>query len=259
MSSRRTIALILAVVIGVVAAVALWSYVDGIEDRAYDNAERVRVFRIEEDIARGVPGEQAISEEFIDEAEIPREFRPGTAITDLNVIRGRVALNDLAQGQVLVDGMFVDPRVEQVTFSQRIPAGQVAISVSIGQVQAVAGLLVPGDRVNVIIDDPAGGGKRFLFQNLRILAIGGTAAPEAGDTGTVSTPGSGLLTFAVPPLAAEKIAFVGGEGMYLTLVPPDNQPVDIPPITADNLFGPGLTPYPDEEAADAAAAAAPEG
>jgi pilus assembly protein CpaB len=238
-------------VIGVVAAVALWSYVDGIEDRAYDNAERVRVFRIEEPITKGVPGEQAITEELIDEADIPREFRPGTAITDLNVIRGKVALNDLAQGQILVDNMFVDPRVEQVTFSERIPAGQVAISVSIGQVQAVAGFLVPGDRVNVIVTDPSTPPetptKRFLFQNLRILAIGGTAAPEAGDTGAVSAPGgSGLITFAVPPLAAEKIALVGGEGMYLTLVPPDNQPIDVPPVNAQNLFGPGLTPYPEE-------------
>jgi pilus assembly protein CpaB len=247
-SSRRTLILIVALVIGAIAAVALWSYVDGIEDRAYDNARRVKVFRVEQDIPKGQPGEQAISEEFIKSAEIPEEFRPGTSLTDLNTIRGKVALTDLSAGQVVVDGMFVDPRVAQITFSQRIPAGQVAISVSIDSVRGVAGLLVPGDTVNVIIDDPTApeATKAHLFQNLNILAIGSTAAPEAGDTSAVTAPGSGLLTFAVPPLAAQQIAFVGGGGMYLTLVPPDNQPIQIPPTTAQNLLSGGLTPYPDE-------------
>ena len=32
-------------------------------------------------------------------------------------------------------------------------------------------------------------------------------------------------------------------GLYLTLVPPDNQPAAIPPVDNSNLFQGGLTPY----------------
>lgn len=247
MNSRRTVILIVAIVIGLVAAGALYQYVSNIEDEAYDNARLVQVFQIQEDIPKGTPGESAVSDELIQSNGIPAEFRPARAVTDLTTIQGKVALFDISAGQVLVEDMFVDPKIAQVTFSERIPAGQVAITVSVDEIRGVAGLLVPGDRVNVIVDDPLNGDKRLLFQNLNILAIGQSAAPEAGETQAVINPGSNLLTFNVPPLAAQKIALVGGEGMYLTLVPPDNQPVQVPPVNAQNLFDGGLTPYPDEE------------
>lgn len=237
--------MIAAVVIGLVAAGALWSYISGIEDRAYDDAKLVQVFRVDKDIEKGAAGETALSDDFIVSDKIPQEYRPGTALTDLESIKGKVALTNLSAGQVVVDGMFVDPRVAQVSFSQRIPAGQVAITVSVDEVHGVAGLLVPGDKVNILVSSTEG--QQFLFQNVNILAIGSTAAPEPGQTQAVTNPGSNLITFAVPPLAAEKIAFVGGgggaAGIYLTLVPPDNKPVKVPPVNADNLFDGKLTPY----------------
>jgi len=45
----------------------------------------------------------------------------------------------------------------------------------------------------------------------------------------------------VPPLAAAKISVA--TGVYLTLVPPGNQPVPVPPVSAGNLFQGPLTPY----------------
>lgn len=245
MSSRRTVILIVAVIIGGLASFALFQYVGGIEDRAFDNAERVEVFVVRQDIGKGLPGEQAIDAEMVLADEIPRDFRPGTALTDINAIRGKVALSNLSAGQVVVDGMFVDPRAAFVSFSQRIDPGLVAITVSIDEVRGVAGLIVPGDRVNMIVDSPEG--KRFLYQNVEVLAIGSSAAPEPGDTGVPPVGGAGLMTFAVPPIAAERLAFVADTGIYLTLVPPDNVPTPVPPVNADNLFGDELTPY-DESA-----------
>ena len=45
----------------------------------------------------------------------------------------------------------------------------------------------------------------------------------------------------VPPIAAAKISVANG--VYLTLVPPGNQPVAVPPVTQSNLFSGPLTPY----------------
>ena len=242
MGQKRTLIIIGAVLVAAIAAYANYAYLDSVQDRAYEDAERLRVFVVGKDIPKGLPGEQALQEEFIRADEIPREFRPATSITDTTTIRGKVAITTLSVGQVVVDGMFVDPKVAQVTFSQRIPAGQVAISVQVDQVRGVAGLLVPGDKVNILVGD--GGAQRFLFQNVNIIAIGTTAAPQAGESAAAANPGSGIITFAVPPLAAEKIALAsgGGGGLYLTLVPPDNQPVQVPPVNAGNLFTGGLTP-----------------
>lgn len=238
MGAKRTLIVAGAVVVAAVAAFANYAYLNSVQDRAYDNAERVRVFVVAGNIAKGLPGEQAIQQELIRSDEIPREFRPGTAITDTATIRGKVALSSLSVGQVVVDGMFVDPRIAQVSFSQRIPAGQVAVTVSVDQVRGVAGLLVPGDKVNLLVSE--GGARRYLYQNVNILAIGSSAAPQAGETSAAVNPGSNLITFAVPPIAAARIVNAGE--LHLTLVPPDNQPVPVPPIDAGNQIPAELTP-----------------
>ena len=244
MSTRRTLILVAAIVIGAVAAFALYQYVDGVEDRAYEDARRVKVFVVKKDVGKGFSGDQAINEEFIEEDEIPQEFRPATALTDLEVVRGKVALSNLSAGQVVVDGMFVDPRTAFVSFSERIEPGRVAITISVDQVRGVAGLLVPGDRVNMIVDTPEG--RQFMYQNVEILAIGGTAAPDVGATQAAANPGSGLITFSVPPEAALRITGPGASA-YLALVPPDNVPVAVPAVPPEAIIPSTLTPYPDEE------------
>jgi pilus assembly protein CpaB len=266
--SRRTVILIAAVLIGAIAAYALYNYVNGVEDRAYDNAKRVQVFVVKQPIAKGTPGDQAVGDKLIQAGQIPQEFRPATAITDTAVLDGKVALTNLVPGQVVVDGMFVDQATAFVTFSERIPVDQVAVTVSVDQVHGVAGLLVPGDKVNLMVvldpqlaaltggvpgqpaapasSDPNSGADsvRYLYQNVEVLAIGQTAAADVGATEAPANPGSGLITFNVPPDAAQRIA-LAGNNLYMTLAPKDFQPVDLPPVDFSTLFQPGvLTPYP---------------
>lgn len=279
MSSRRTLILIAAIAIGGLAAFALFNYVGGIEDRANENAERVDVFVVRQDIPKGLPGEQAASEGFIELDQIPREFRPANAIPSLELIQGQVALNNLSANQVVVDGMFVDPAEAQITFGERLNDDEVAITISVDQVRGVAGLLVPGDEVNMLVtvsaegeadeaatpEDPAapapeeGTGEfatpytqpaRYLYQSVRILAIGQTAVPEPGETVDPANAQSGLLTLAVPPEAAQRIASVDPGSIYLSLVPPDYAPTPLPPFDVDETLpgedGAVLTPYGPE-------------
>ena len=241
MSPRRTIILIVAVAVAGVAAFATYAWLNGVQDRAYAKAKRVQVFVVKKDVPKGTAGEQALSNELVKAGSAPQEFRPATALTDINAIRGKVALTNLSAGQIVVDGMFVDPKVAQVTAAQRVPAGQVAVTVNIDQVHGVAGLLTPGDKVNMMIADKDGK-EKLLYQNVNILFIGSTAAPQPGETQAAAAAASSLITFAVPPAAAEKIALVGSS-LYLTLVPPDNQPVPVPPADPNALVGGPLTPY----------------
>jgi pilus assembly protein CpaB len=230
-----------AVVLAALAAVTTFVYVRGIEDRAFRGAELVEVFVVTKDIPKGLPGEQAAND-YVKAARVPRDFFPSNALTALDALAGKVAVGTLSTNTILVEGQFVDPRQAQVTFSQKIPAGRVAITVSVDQVRGVAGLLVPGDKVNILVAD--GTSQRVLFQNVDIIAIGTTAAPQAGETAAVANPGSGLITFAVPPESASRIAYAAqqGGGIYLTLVPTDNRPVDVPPVNGNNLFSGALTP-----------------
>jgi pilus assembly protein CpaB len=248
-TNKRTAVLVLSLLIGSIAAFFTYMYVNSAESRAYNGAKLVQVFVVKSDIAKDTGGDEALANGAIRADSVPAKFRPASALTDKNVVKGKVALTKLSAGQVLVDGMFVDPRIAQVTAAKRIPAGQVAMSIAIDAVHGVAGLVVPGDHVNIMSHDKDGN-QRTLFENVEVLYIGATAAPEAGSTQAVQTPTSNLVTFAVPQIAAQRIVTAwqnrapdGSPDVFLTLVPPDNQPTPIPPINTGNLFSGGVTPY----------------
>lgn len=273
MSSRRTLILIAAALVGAIAAYALFTYIGGIEDEANDNAERVKIYKIVQDIPKGTFGDEAFAQGLIEEDVIAKEYRPATAIAQPSEIDGLVAISDLPANQVVVSNQFVSQAASLSTFSSLLKNNEVAITISVDQVRGVAGLLVPGDFVNLLVTsssaeapsdgaDPAatdgaevyGQPARMLLQKVQILAVGQTRKLEPGETAatnadgtTAATATSGLITFAVPQLAAQQIASVEGSQYYLTLVAKDYQPSALPPLDL-NAALPGetegqLTPY----------------
>jgi pilus assembly protein CpaB len=277
-NSRRTIILIAAILVGAIAAYALFTYVGGIEDKANGNAQRVTIYKISRDIPKGFFGDEAFKQGYIKKDQIAKEFRPATAITDPKQIDGLVAISNLPANSVVVSDQFVSQQSSLSTFSQLLKNNQVAITITVDQVRGVAGLLVPGDFVNILITNSSAGetvapptaaaaaaaltsggsltgspSAKYLYQKVQILAIGqtkklepGEVAPAAGD-GTTASGQSGLITFAVPAVAAQYIASVTPDSIYLTLVAKDYQPVPLTPLDPNApipaLDPNQLTPY----------------
>jgi pilus assembly protein CpaB len=240
-SSRRTLILVGAIVIGVIAALLIYNYVQGIDDRANNNAKLVDVFVAKSDIKRGVAGEQAAASKAVDQSQIPQQFKPATAITTTDQMAKKVALFDIPANSVIVDGMFVDPATSQITFRERLTnKNYVAVTVSTDTVHGVAGFLVAGDEVNMAVaEDNAAppatfkGLKqdsvfRYLYQKVYIIAVGQSTVLAPGETvdpKAAASGGSGTLTLEVPPDAALWIMGAQNKGgMYLSLVPKDYTP-----------------------------------
>jgi Flp pilus assembly protein CpaB len=252
--------LIAAIAVGCIAAFVVLKYVSGVEDRANGDAERVSVLVVRADIPQGVPGEQAVQEGWIVEDEIAREFLPATRITDFDQITGKVALNTLAANQVLVEGMFVDPTTNSIGFGQRLEENHVAYTISVDSTSGVAGLLVPGDLVDIFHTgligvpegtsgdsgsataaasaDTFGQDARLLYHQVRILAIGTQTAPQPGEEqaaaegedAAAAPEVSGLLTLDLPVEAAQLLASLDSSGLRLALTGPDYQAQAIPRI-----------------------------
>ena len=203
MSQRRTLILVAAIAIGALASFLVWNYVNGVQDEAFDNAEQVPVYLVKQNVARGTSGLEA--QAYIAKENIPRKFKPGNAIASIEDISGKVAVNDLVPNQVVVSDMFVDASdpAARASFSERLTKirneDQVAISLSVDQVRGVAGLVRPGDFVNIILADQSAGGHgadsaadpkattsqvdfkaRYLYQKAQVLAVGQDALPQAG-------------------------------------------------------------------------------
>ena len=242
MSSRRTIILVAAIVVAALATYVLLNYVRGVEEKAKPNP--VTVYSISEEIKRGMPGVE-VKSTHITKKVIPSEYRPETFISDLNELDGKVAVIDLAPGQILVQGMFVESERANTSFKDKITGDNVAVALSFDTVRAVGGYIKPGDEVNLVMVQPvkkaeggtnptgtptggasSQGGKaavqaqrtdglqydndvRYFYQKVRILAIGAEVLRSPGETAKAST------TNGTTPEGP------GTGGVIVFLVPPD--------------------------------------
>jgi Flp pilus assembly protein CpaB len=285
-SQRRTLILIAAIAIGALASFLVWNYVGNIQSEAYNDAERVKVFLVKEEISRGTSGNVAIAS--IVEESIPRKFKPANAIVSLDDIAGKVARADLVANQVVVADMFVDagdPEA-QVSFADNLTkiqnTDQTTFTMSLDEVRGVAGLVVPGDYVNILVMkfgevlSGAGGAQategefentpvvsdfqaRYLYQKVQVLAVDYLTVGEAGARGATGDPAAatpadvqkGLITLIVPAAATQILASIPPENIYLSLVAKDYEPVpsgqiDLSPLPSDDPRR--VTPYGPEGA-----------
>ena len=252
MGNRRVLILVIAVALAGLTAFLTFHYANTADERAFKDAELVEVFLVKKDIPKGFPGEKAIDEGYVTKESIPRKFFPAKAITNAQALRGQVALGPLSAGVPIVEDSFVEPRLAQESFAQRLGKDRQAVTLSISDVQGVARLVVPGDHVNLMLttdkQGSANGEKetQFVLQNVEVLAVGNSTTLQPGEAaiqatgvaaGQAKTVDSGLMTFAVPGLDAERIVNASLTGaIHLTLVPPDYTPAPIAPVNRGNLF-----------------------
>lgn len=260
MSSRRTLILIGAVVIGGLAAFLTLSYVRGVENRSDEKAQMVDVVVASGPVTKGSEADDAIANKQIVIDQRPRGDLPANPIRRLADIEGQVAALDLTGGEVITSSMFVSGADLTGSNAAEIDDGYVAMSLQLDEAAGLGGLLKPGDKVNVmarycsgdecpltrpdglndganydnIFDKPA----TYVLQNVEVYAIGqslGTpvaAAPASGEEGATTTTAppttGGTITLELTPEDAALLASVRDSELYLTLNPPDYKPVPIP-------------------------------
>jgi len=238
MTPKRTIVVAVAVAVGVAASVLSYVFLNNAQQRAYHNAKLVEAYVVVKPVPASLNGAAAISDGYIQHKKIPQEFRPTSAVTKLSSIDNKQATSSFAVGQVLVTSMFASANSAADTFAATLPAGHVAVTASVDQVHGVAYFPNIGDKVDLMVS--LNGAETLLLQNVQIIAVGqNTSTTQAAGTTATSTPTntSGLYTFMVTPTDAEKIALTeqDGLGLYMTLVPPNNTPVTIPPVNQGNI------------------------
>lgn len=123
---------------------------------------------------------------------------------------GAVVRRPVAAGEPVTAGKVVRPG-ERGFLAAVLNPGMRAVSVPVNETTGIAGLIFPGDRVDLILshslhpDDPSGGTQRrageTVLTDIRVLAIGQNLEVEAGEPKLGHT-----ATLEVTPRQAEKIA-----------------------------------------------------
>lgn len=139
-----------------------------------------------------------------------------TALSDPADAVGMLASADIPQGAVLTPLRLSRPAPQQQGL--QVPMGQRAITIAVDMVKGVAGLLIPGDHVDVLATPIRGSGVApqayAIVRDARILAVGrniGTpeAAPSASPGGAPapkpSPANNTWITLAVSPREADTV------------------------------------------------------
>jgi len=150
----------------------------------------------------------------------------GTTYSNVNEVIGKVAASDISKDQILVNGpdlLSPGSALDGKSLSDAVDKGYVAISMEVDQVNGVGTLIVPGDRVDIIlttyvtelaisVKDSAGtqistGGNavtsKLILQNCKILQTllppvanaAATAAPAANSSAPPAQPSSAVVQF----------------------------------------------------------------
>ena len=250
---RRSVAVLVAVVLAVMASAAAYDALHTAQQKAYKNATITSVYILKGVVPQNESGGAAEAQGLIKPTRMPLQFVPPGAVTDLAAIRDRVAGANLPTGEILVSGMFVSLKSISSVAAERVPKGDVAVSVATDQVHSVAGLIQPGDKVDILVDI-RGAQETFLYQSVPVLAVGTTLVPAPGSTSTAGHPttvsqAGNVITFAVTRDAAARIALAnnGGGGVtggiYLALEAAGSGTMTTPTITGANLVpgGPSVS------------------
>ncbi len=234
--SRRTVVLLVALLLSAAASFSVWRYLTTVEDNVRSDISEVVVYRATATIPEGTSGAEAqasiarstdlaVNVAFPDstivcEGPVNRDAPDvdftlcGDNPSDLNaVLEGNFSVGLISQGQLITSDLFVPAdEVATDTLSAQIPQGKVAVAISPGNVGSVGGLVQPDDRVNVLatfrldtstinalLADPET--RDFILANADLSGLVGSSEPvvvqaEDGTTQVIEPPEDPLSRYA---------------------------------------------------------------
>ncbi len=152
--------MLLAVVLGTASAAAAFVWIDSQESDAtaeasamMSDARTESVVLVREGIAAGTE----ITSAMLELRDVhPSAVLPG-AVRDLDDVVGRVARYPLVQGeQILPSRVVGEDSATGTGLAFTVPAGMRGLSVPVTEVSGAGGLIVPGDRVDVLVSTEYG-------------------------------------------------------------------------------------------------------
>jgi pilus assembly protein CpaB len=232
----RVLAIVIAVVLALVATVAMVVYVNGADRRAVANQKPVFVWVATEPIKAGTSGENALNGHQIKQVAVASASAVPGRVFSPNQLKGRFAAVDIVQGEQLLLKRWVGSADVAGRRLLPIPEKSQALSIALDAQRQVAGFVTPGDRVSMVVTRPREGRgevTQFLLQNVPVLAVGTTALANAASQGggrVNQGKGSASVTAVTLAIKEKHIKYVVHAveqgSIYLTLMPPNAQPVD---------------------------------
>jgi len=236
MSPKSLVLLAIALGCGLVASIAISQVIDG-KNQAV--VETVPIYVALQNINLGDP----VDDVMVSLQEWPKDKVPLGAITAWEDIEDRRPRTAIFQGEPLLDGKFLERGQTQDPISS-IPEGMRLKTVSVDARKSAAGLLSPGDRVDVQIfvqrnerENISHPFTKLILQNIRVFAV--DQAVQRSADGTEARTVAKTVSLIVTPSQANKMTTAEnlGELSLIPRHPDDDLIVDDAEQSADFLLG----------------------
>lgn len=195
---RRVIAAIAAVLLAGIGAVLMFTYVTNADARAMAGQEPTDVLVVAKDVPAGTLGKDLAP--YVELKKLPRSAIAANALQNTTEIQGLATTTELKQGEQVLASRFAEPDSDGGKSGQiPVPNDMQQISLLTDPQRAVAGRIVPGDKIaiNVTKDNQTA----QLFRDVLVLRVDG------GSTADGAAAGSGvMLTLALKPADAQLLA-----------------------------------------------------
>lgn len=213
--------------------------------------------------AQDIPAGSEVKEGMVKVVEVPQALAVKGAFTEVVPVVGEVTRVAIAQGEQ-VSPSKVGSLVEGKGLGSVVPMGKRALGIEVKEVTAVGGLLLPGDRVDILAAFEGEGDKPTIvmtvLQNIEVLAVAQEAQKPApavdksaagGTTQDLATsgqlpddvetkPNAGTVTVAVDPQQAQILVGVQvkADRVWLALRPfGEETPATLPPTDMASIIG----------------------
>lgn len=249
--------LVLALILGLAAALLTWNYVQ----RASSGARQAALVPVLV-AATDIPVRAPVTPQMLAVKQVAADARHPNALTAIEQADGKVTNLPISAGEQVLSTKFFQ-RKEDSGLAFRVPPGRRAVSVSVNELVSSGGLIVPGDFVDVIALFPAGGGgdsgptqdsATIVLQSIEVLAVAQSlhgVAPEAQGAAAlmnsgrtepakqeaIARPNARTATLAVTPEEAQRLILAEERGkirLALRAVE-DRQVADVAPVSLGDV------------------------
>lgn len=139
--------LIIAVLLAAIIAGALLVYMKNLQKKAQEKVEiKMGTVLI---AAQGIPARTIVEPSMISTKQLPETAITPDMYRDIKEVAGKVTTSAVIAGEILMKQKFAEKGAE-MGLSFIVPKGKRAVTVQVNQVSGIAGLLKPGDFVDVL-------------------------------------------------------------------------------------------------------------
>lgn len=265
----RSLVVVLALILATLATVGVFLYARGVKEDAKTGGDLVTVVVAKDDIQANTDLNNVIADEGFTTLDIPQDALVEDAVTDVNQLKNRRNSVFIVAGEQIPLSRVEGGEVPGGVLS--IPEGYQAITVALGAPRAIGAALSGGDDVtilatfeDVVVEEKGKKNQQqqttttttatgqqqqqeeqgvaatvVLVPQVQVLRV---AVPES--TGVEETASSAQdkiisVTLAFLPEDAQKFVFALEQGtVYLSLLPPDGEGVELEPLTVDSIVNP---------------------